>query len=488
MFMRKLCYIFVCICFLVYGRLFAQKVEYAVSDKTIKRFYSKVIGQNEQGIFIIKSYTPFNDQFDQLRFRDNRVELTLMDYKLSAQWSLPLILPEDSEIQNIFFVRKRLFLAYVLYNKELLRKDLYLQEISLKDGSFVAEPLKLDELQFEKKKSRGEFLIGTNKAQSLFFTFHKVNEGPEEQALLSVKVFDSTLTKVWERRFNREDAFPGIKNVQLDNEGNIYLLDLPYESASAKQKAGLNIFKISSQFSEMRKFPVQFDKLGITDAQMVPDHLNRKIIVAGFYSDQDASSAEGIIYAAIDMDADTLLFKTSQSLKAGAREGMSRGGELINYYINQLILRNDGGVVVVAESNFVTESSNYNTYYQQYTTSYTYHYDNVMVLSVNPDGKIDWDGIIRKNQTSENDDAVYSSFITSVYQDKIHMIYNKMIRRRSDIIRYTISNTGTSSEKVLLNSSEEVLIMPEGGKQVSENELIIPCIKKNKPNFIKVTF
>lgn len=469
---------------------FSQKVEYAPPDKTAKRFYSKVIGQNDAGIFVIKSYSSFDEQFEQLRFRDNRVELAFMDHKLNNLWTAPLLLPESAEIQHVLFIRNAPYISYVLYNKEMLKKDLYLQAINPKNGNLDGSPLKIDELQHEKKKSRGDFLIGLSKNHRYMYVFHKVSDGLNKQSELSFKVYDSTLTLAWERSFQKMEDINGIKNVILDNEGNFYVLNHP-GIEDDRAGPGVIVWKASANGSELKEFFLNFDNIRISDAQLALDQLNRKAVLAGFYSSAEEKASEGIVFGVLDMDKEELIFKSSESLKnavAGAGRGINRGGELINYYIDQLILRNDGGIVLVAESNFVTESSNYNTYYQLYTTSYTYHYDNVLVLSVNPDGKIDWEGVIRKNQTSENDDAIYSSFVTSVYQDKIHMIFNKTIRKRSDIISYSISNKGSSNEKVLLSSSEEVLIMPQGGKQVSENELIIPCIKKNKPNFIKVTF
>jgi hypothetical protein len=43
-------------------------------------------------------------------------------------------------------------------------------------------------------------------------------------------------------------------------------------------------------------------------------------------------------------------------------------------------------------------------------------------------------------------------------------------------------------EKVLLKENDDVLIMPNGGKQVAAEQIIIPCLQKNKTNFMRISF
>jgi hypothetical protein len=110
------------------------------------------------------------------------------------------------------------------------------------------------------------------------------------------------------------------------------------------------------------------------------------------------------------------------------------------------------------------------------------------LFSINNDGKIHWESIIRKNQVSEDDAAFYSSYILSLDVDQIHVIYNKYIRKATDIISCSINNKGETSEKILVKENDNILMMPGGGKQISADQLIVPCIQKNKSNFMRISF
>jgi hypothetical protein len=89
---------------------------------------------------------------------------------------------------------------------------------------------------------------------------------------------------------------------------------------------------------------------------------------------------------------------------------------------------------------------------------------------------------------SEDDAGFYSSYIINLDVDKVNVIYNKFIRKATDILSCSINNKGETTEKVLLKENESTLIMPAGGKQISADQLVIPCIQKNKTNFIRITF
>jgi hypothetical protein len=110
------------------------------------------------------------------------------------------------------------------------------------------------------------------------------------------------------------------------------------------------------------------------------------------------------------------------------------------------------------------------------------------LFSVNPDGKIHWENIVRKNQVSEDDAAFYSSYIYVLDVDRIHIIYNKFIRKSTDIICATINQKGESSEKIIVKEAENILMMPGGGRQISADQIIVPCIQKNKTNFMRINF
>ena len=164
------------------------------------------------------------------------------------------------------------------------------------------------------------------------------------------------------------------------------------------------------------------------------------------------------------------------------------GRNLINYKVKNLIIRGDGGGVLIAESQFVSESSTFNVYSQMYSTSYTYHNNNVIVFSISPNGNIDWEQVVRKRQISENDGGVYSSFSPFLYKDRLLFLYNEAIKRKADVQMAAVNFKGEFSENPVIPSKKDLVIMPAGARQISSAEIVIPCLYKSQPGYVKITF
>lgn len=477
---------------------YAQKVEYANAEKSFQRSFIKVIGQNERGFFVLRSATAFNNKQDQLRLRDNKVEISFVGKNLAPIWNYSLTtFSNEIEIQDISFVNDSLYVFFASVNKEANKNELYAQKINLKKGMPDVKPILIDEIQFDKKRNRGLFYIKHSKNNKLISVMYKQTDLDDEKLNINISVLDTNLQLVWRNKYKTEfyDGTLYLNDFKLSNDSSVYVLtslDLDKKLLRDK-KYTLNIANAKS--NKLRPILISLDKYFINDIKMEIDYINNQIVMAGFYSELNSFSSAGIVYANINVNAETIKPRIyTESFKAkflnefNTEKTINRGTELINYYIDRIIVRTDGGVVLIAESNYITESTNYNSYYQLYTTSYTYHYDNILLFSINPNGNIHWESIVRKNQVSEDDAAFYSSYIICLDVDKVHVIYNKQIRKSTDILTCTIDNKGESTEKVMIKENDNILLMPAGGKQISADQIVIPCIQKNKTNFMRITF
>lgn len=476
--------------------LFAQKVDVAGAEKSFQRTFLKVIGQNEKGFFILKSPSVFNNKQEQLRLRDNKAEISFVNNALTTVWTYQLnYLNPEAEIQDIGLFNDSLYLFYALINKEYNKNELFAQKINIARGIPDTNPVVIDEINFDKKRNRGMFYIMKSKNNKLLCTMYKQNNPDDEKLTIHVNVLDTALAIKWTNTY-KTDYYDGVlflNDFKITNNGDVYILtslDLDKKLLRDK-KYTLNIANANN--TKLNMLSIVLDKYFINDVKMEIDYINNQIVMAGFYSELNSFSSAGIVYVNIKFDdlkpkLYTESFKAKFLNEFNTERTVNRGTELINYYIDRIILRTDGGVILISESNYVTESTNYNSYYQLYTTSYTYHYDNILLFSINPNGKIHWESIVRKNQVSEDDAAFYSSFIASLDADKVHLIFNKYIRKSTDVVNCTINNKGESTEKVIIKENDNLLIMPGGGRQISADQIVIPCIQKNKTNFMRITY
>lgn len=477
---------------------FSQKIDFATPEKSFQRTFIKVIGQNERGFFILRSSTAFNNKIDQLRLRDNKADISFVGNNLSPIWSYSLSsFNGDEEIQDISFFNDSLYVFYANVNKEKNTNELYAQKINLKRGIPDSKPILIDEIQFDKKKNRGMFYLKYSNNNNLLCSMFKQSDLDDEKLAINIKVLDTNLNTIWTNKY-KTDYYEGVlflNDFRVSNDSTVYVLtslDLDKKMLRDK-KYTINI--ANGRSNKLKPVLISLEKFFINDIKLEIDYINNQLVLAGFYSELNSFSSAGIIYANISINSEnpkprifTESFKAKFLNEFNTEKTINRGTELINYYIDRIIVRTDGGVILISESNYVTESTNYNSYYQLYTTSYTYHYDNVLLFSINPNGKIHWESIVRKNQVSEDDAAFYSSYIISLDVDQLHIIYNKSIRKSTDILSCTINNKGESKEKLILKENDNVLIMPAGGKQISADQLVIPCIQKNKTNFMRITF
>lgn len=149
-------------------------------------------------------------------------------------------------------------------------------------------------------------------------------------------------------------------------------------------------------------------------------------------------------------------------------------------------MRNDGGAVILAESNYINQYSYYDYFTQTFNNRIEYHFDNVVVISVNGDGTIDWNKVLRKNQESRDDMGLFSSYCPMIRQQEIVMFYNNNFHKNNEIIGEAVTNEGTQYQVKVSRPIDHLTILPRSGKQIAANEVVLPCMVKRKLMLLKI--
>ena len=230
------------------------------------------------------------------------------------------------------------------------------------------------------------------------------------------------------------------------------------------------------------------------------DNVNKRIYFGGFYADKKNGNYDGIIYAAYDIPGNTYLSKKfipfDQDLvnAAGARR---RNHAFDNYAVRQLVVKNDGGFVLVSEVNFITTRSNYMpgfgyySFYSPYMTNmvHEYHYNDIMALSYNKDGTREWSSFIPKEQYSQEDGGVFSSYALLNTGGTLAFLFNDFNVTHSRIQLATLNSGGKSEiHSFTAEGNDYPDWLPRYGKQVAGRTLIVPCFHKKQICFAKVVF
>src|SRR6185295_17306749 len=97
-----------------------------------------------------------------------------------------------------------------------------------------------------------------------------------------------------------------------------------------------------------------------------------------------------------------------------------------------------GGAIIVAESRFDTEESMQvpsftPTIGPSFRTINISYYNDMLLVSVKPDGTLEWSEVLKKKQISEDDDGFFSSYCLATTADKLHFVYNDEIYHKTNV-------------------------------------------------------
>lgn len=343
-------------------------------------------------------------------------------------------------------------------------------------------------------------------------------------------MYDKNLNMLW----NNEVALPYkdkecfIVSFMADNNGGAHLLcRIKKEKEQRKNEKDNYEYHILSYMNNGK----DFKEIVISPQDKVINEIKigfnkqNNIICAGFYSDQSSSGIKGACFMMIDPASGRVIYENykevasevltldvtdkekAEKIKAKAEK---KARELYNYSLDHLILREDGGAVLIAEKFYITTYT-YTTMNANGSTStrtvYVYHYDDIIVVNIDPQRKIDWIKKISKYQQSENDGGFYLSYVLGVVKDKLYFVYNSNQKevmnqdvpgsikgssrelRERVIAICEIDMEGKETTEVLMRGKDlDVYIRPKSCQQITDNELILYGLRRKSRQFIKVIF
>lgn len=284
----------------------------------------------------------------------------------------------------------------------------------------------------------------------------------------------------------------------LSNNGQFYLpvytqigsrnFSDEYELLSLKKEDAA--FKISRLNLEEKYLEYPFQRM---------DNGNGKIYLGSFFSTRKNGNNEGVVAATFDIGSAE--FSSSRFIPFGEKlreeaRGRNKQRALNDFRINQLIIKNDGGFVLAAEEFFMSTRTNYMPGMGFYSFYYTpmmsqnireYHFNDILVLSYDGAGTPEWYSFIRKEQYSQEDGGMFSSYTMLNTGGGLGFLFNDFNTNRSRIQLSSLDASGTLSSGFMdSGSADDPDWLPRSGKQVAAREIIVPCLRKKQICFAKI--
>lgn len=402
-------------------------------------------------------------------------------------------------------IYKTQFISYpdkiiVLY--QALERNTVIQYAAFLDqkGRLRGKPLELGSVKtgiFGAMKNYFFTEISEDKKNILVYTFNDKASGID----FDCKWLDDSLKLVKRSRVNfRSDKQTSSARVAISNSGTVYVC--AYTTTGAQNNAdNFWILTLKQGDTKFTAHPLQLEGRFAANGFSRVDNVNNKIYFGGFYTDRKNGSYEGIIYAAFNTLKDEYEVQKYIPFDAQLRAsgGLNdRNNAFDNYMVKQLIVKNDGGFVMVSEMTYVTSRSSYapgigyySNFYSPYntTTVREYHYNDIMSISYDKNGTREWTSVIPKEQYSQEDGGIFSSYLLLNTGGSIGFLYNDFNSRRSRIQFSIVDEAGqTRTNSFAMEGKDAPDWLPKKGKQVGGRTLIIPCLHKRQICFAKVVF
>jgi len=118
-----------------------------------------------------------------------------------------------------------------------------------------------------------------------------------------------------------------------------------------------------------------------------------------------------------------------------------------------------------------------------------YHYNDILAISYDKDGNKLWSTFIPKEQYSQEDGGMFSSYSLLNSGGTLAFLFNDFNDARSRIQLATLSADG----KVVINGftaegNDYPDWLPRAGKQVASRVLVVPCLHRRQICYAKVVF
>jgi hypothetical protein len=485
---------------------------------------SDIIGFDKSGFYVLRGRAGL--------FTSSTLSLERFDKNLNKAKSIDLELVEGgkkSYLEEILHLNGRLLMFSSFPDQSTKNNILFVHNVSKQTlmPDFNSKK-KLAEINYEgnSKRNSGSFSFRLSNDSSKILIFYALPYEFGDPEKFGFLVLDNQLNTLWKKDIvlpYRDDLFD-IETTKVDNYGNAYMLGLLFKDKRRERRKGeanyeYKVLSYTDGGENSNEYSVSLPDRFLTDMQ-IGVRANKDIVCAGFYSEMGTLSIRGTFFLSIDAKTKEIKTKSFKEFdidfitqnmtereadRAKRKEGRGREVELYEYDLDKLIVRSDGGAMLIGEQFFV-KTQTYTTYINRMPTTRTvtyYNYNDIIMVNIDPTGNIDWAIKVPKRQVSIDDGGFFSSYAMAINKDKIYFVYND----NPDNLGYTgvgrVSSSGGRNQVVMVaevNSKGEmkrkplgagmgeVITRPKVCEQISYSEMILFGQRRKTQQFGLISF
>ncbi len=321
------------------------------------------------------------------------------------------------------------------------------------------------------------------------------NMNHEKQLLLFNRDQDSVYYEL-----NLEELMPGeakkFHYYEVSNDGSIYMFGRTNDINTRKKMQAIYCkINPSGLRSEYKIIPL--DNVSFNEIKIRFDNVNKRFIAAGLYSERNQQKPKGYFINYLSEDLSQSSSHSIPFTEALLNEWNGKNQKSVlsssELKTRNIILKQDGGCLMFYENTkeltrrpYFTTADPAGTYPSRW---YDYYFDDIIVASLDKNGKLIWDKVLHKRQYSQDDEGLFSSFFVFRTSALLRIIFNDAISSEGTVSEYLLKPRGEFIRKSILNTSYKNLNLRfQDAIEVDASSLLIPSENNGRLNLVKIVF
>ena len=501
---------------IAWGKPFKQSAKKTLSD---------IVGVDETGFYTIEEKYNYFGKVSELsmsKFDNNQNKVLGKEIDLSQG-------NHERELEGILQVENKLVLFSSYPNKKTKNNLLYRQVINKNNLNPDEDIQTVASIDFtgENKNNSGNygFEFSTDKSKILVY-YNKPYDKGESEAY-GFHILNSDISELWQKEVilpYKEELFE-VQDYEVSTKGTVYVLGRVFTEKRKNTRSGKPNFHYVvleyAQNGQTNEYPVTVKGKYLIDMNVAITATD-DILCSGYYSDQETYSIRGSYFLSIDhvtksitsdsyqafpIDFLTQHMNKIQAKKTKKKAEKGKDVELYGYDLRDLVIREDGGAILIGEQFrvYVVAITTTNNGVSSTTYQYHYLYNDIIVTNISPEGEIEWSKKIAKRQHTINDGGAYSSYALMVVKDKLYFIFNDNVEnlnydgvgkpallskgKKSYVVLVEMDGEGNQTREPLFSAKETgAITKPKVCEQISPEEMVLYAQKGKKNRFAQLTF
>ena len=486
----------------------AQKIVYSEPEKDDnRRMNFEVIGKISGNFLLYKNTR-------------NKNWITILDNSMKEIKKVDQdFIPQERLFNVDFFPYNDFFYAIYQYQK---KNVVFCEGVKIDgNGKKISEVAELDSSHIGFAANNKIYSVVTSEDKSKIMVF-KINSKNRDRYVITTNLFDDSLhlQKRSAIVMPMDDHNDYLDEFYVDNAG-----DFVFAKFYRQNNDIINHVSLVIKYAQADSFFVNdlnIENRYLDELHIKVDNYNKRYFLTSFYYKERRGNIDGFYFYVWDKETskpemeNTVTF--GDELRRDARGESNVKMAFNDYFIRNIIIKKDGGFIIGSEAFYTTSRYNswnrwdylygspfyspydyyyYSPYYNSlwyrsrfYNNSQNvrYHADNIVILSFDKDGRLQWNNVIAKDQyDDETDDLISYQLMNTGGQ--LHFLFNMEERRINLLNDYAVSPGGEINRNpTLKNLDKGFEFMAKYGKQVSARQMIVPCLYRNSICFAKIEY